>query len=77
LNIAQVLEEVGGGESWTAIPFSALMEGLHRLQPRYYSISSSSLVQTNKISITGVVDSKKVPGRADVLKRVTQIIFSH
>lgn len=54
LNIAQVLEYVSGGREWTNIPFSAFIEGINKLQPRYYSISSSSLVQKGKISITAV-----------------------
>ena len=71
LNIAQALEEVGGQEKWTSIPFSAFIEGLNKVQPRYYSISSSSLVQKNKISITAVVESIQIPGRKDALKGVT------
>jgi NADPH-ferrihemoprotein reductase len=69
-NIAQALEAVGGQDQWTAIPFSALIEGLNKVQPRYYSISSSSLVQKKKISITAVVESVELPGR-DALKGVT------
>jgi NADPH-ferrihemoprotein reductase len=71
MNIAQVLEEVGGSQKWTNIPFSALIEGLNKIQPRYYSISSSSLVQKDKISITAVVESMHIPGRPDILKGVT------
>jgi len=71
LNIAQVLEKVGGQEKWSAIPFSAFIEGLGKIQPRYYSISSSSLVQKKKISITAVVESMVVAGRTDALKGVT------
>lgn len=71
LNIAQVLEEVSGGQKWSQVPFSAFIEGLNKVQPRYYSISSSSLVQKQKISITAVVESLKIPGRADALKGVT------
>ncbi|KAI0132505.1 NADPH-cytochrome P450 reductase [Xylariales sp. AK1849] len=64
-NIAGVLRTVGGGEKWTNIPFSAFVEGILKLQPRFYSISSSSLVQPKKISITAVVESRLIPGRAD------------
>ncbi|RFU32892.1 hypothetical protein B7463_g3441, partial [Scytalidium lignicola] len=71
LNIAQALQVIGGSEKWTNIPFSAFIEGLNKIQPRYYSISSSSLVQKTKISITSVVESVKVPGRAEALKGVT------
>ncbi|PBP25632.1 cytochrome P450 oxidoreductase [Diplocarpon rosae] len=69
-NIAQALESVSS-EPWTAIPFSAFIEGVNKVQPRYYSISSSSLVQKNRISITAVVESIQVPGREDALKGVT------
>lgn len=70
-NIAQVLLAIESSEKWSAIPFSAFIEGLTKVQPRYYSISSSSLVQPKKISITAVVESIEVPGREDALKGVT------
>ncbi|KAL7273119.1 hypothetical protein RUND412_004040 [Rhizina undulata] len=71
LNIAQVLETVAPGETWSAIPFSLIIEGLNHIQPRYYSISSSSLVNKNVVSVTAVVESISVPGSAHVLKGVT------
>jgi NADPH-ferrihemoprotein reductase len=71
LNIAQTLQAVGGDEKWTSIPFSAFIEGVNKVQPRYYSISSSSLVQKKKISITAIVESRHIPGREDALKGVT------
>ena len=77
LNIAQVLERVNSRQHWTAIPFSLMIEGIHKIQPRYYSISSSSVVQKNKISITAVVESIRVPavpgvsGSEHVVKGVT------
>lgn len=77
LNIAQVLERTGGpGTKWTAVPFSIMIEETKKIQPRYYSISSSSLVQKKKISITAVVEETRVPGTAGangetVLKGVT------
>ncbi|KAL1593202.1 hypothetical protein SLS60_010810 [Paraconiothyrium brasiliense] len=71
LNLAQLLEIASKGEPWTKIPFSLLIEGLLKIQPRYYSISSSSLVQKNKISITAVVESSQKPGAPHILKGVT------
>ncbi|KAJ8107936.1 hypothetical protein OPT61_g8522 [Boeremia exigua] len=71
LNLAQLLEIEGKGQTWTKIPFSFLIEGLVKIQPRYYSISSSSLVQKDKISITAVVESIAKPDAPYVLKGVT------
>ncbi|KAI8624553.1 NADPH-cytochrome P450 reductase [Xylariaceae sp. FL1651] len=69
-NIARTLNIVSGGKKWTNVPFSAFIEGLNKLQPRYYSISSSSLVQPKKISITAVVENQLIPGRSDPFKGV-------
>jgi NADPH-ferrihemoprotein reductase len=69
-NIAQLLATVSNGENWTNIPFSAIIEGLNKLQPRYYSISSSSLVQPKKVSITAVVENQAIPGREEPFRGV-------
>ncbi|TLD21533.1 hypothetical protein PspLS_08971 [Pyricularia sp. CBS 133598] len=71
LNIARVLHNVGKGKKWSNIPFSAFIEGITKLQPRYYSISSSSLVQPKVISITAVVEKQEIPGRDDPFRGVT------
>ncbi|KAK0715735.1 NADPH-cytochrome P450 reductase [Lasiosphaeris hirsuta] len=65
LNIARILKSVSKGQPWTNVPFSALIEGVTKLQPRYYSISSSSLEQPKMISITAVVERQTIPGRDD------------
>ncbi|PLN86714.1 NADP/FAD dependent oxidoreductase [Aspergillus taichungensis] len=69
-NIAQALQTITP-KPFTAVPFSLLIEGLTKLQPRYYSISSSSLVQKDKISITAVVESVRLPGESHIVKGVT------
>ncbi|MCJ1411622.1 NADPH-cytochrome P450 reductase [Ptychographa xylographoides] len=71
LNIAQVLESVDKSDKWTNVPFSIMIEGINKIQPRYYSISSSSLVQKDKISITAVVEEIRVEGAEHVVKGVT------
>ncbi|KAI8942413.1 hypothetical protein NX059_000487 [Plenodomus lindquistii] len=71
LNLAQLLEIQGKGQTWTKIPFSFMFENMVKIQPRYYSISSSSLAQKDKISITAVVESIEKPGAPHVLKGVT------
>ncbi|RKF54486.1 NADPH--cytochrome P450 reductase [Golovinomyces cichoracearum] len=70
LNIAQVLEDVSGGKEWQTIPFSIFIESMNKLQPRYYSISSSSLVNKKRLSITAIVESTEIPGRKTPLKGV-------
>ncbi|KAI9703905.1 MAG: NADPH-cytochrome P450 reductase [Candelina mexicana] len=71
LNIAQMMETVGKAQQWTAVPFSLFIESIHKIQPRYYSISSSALVQKSKISITAAVESLRIPGAPNVVKGVT------
>ncbi|KAI9171035.1 NADPH--cytochrome P450 reductase [Paramyrothecium foliicola] len=76
-NIARFLEAVGKGQKWNNIPFSAFIEGLTKLQPRYYSISSSSRVQPKKVSVTAVVESQMVPGRGEPFRGVaTNYLFA-
>jgi len=70
-NLAQALESVAPGEIWSNIPFSLIIEGINHIQPRYYSISSSSYVQKDTVSVTAVVESVRLPGSKHVLKGVT------
>ena len=68
-NIAQFLESTG--HKWDKIPFALFIEGLNKIQPRYYSISSSSLVDKTKVGVTAVVVSANVDGAQHVVKGVT------
>ncbi|KAL5338317.1 NADPH--cytochrome P450 reductase [Aspergillus crustosus] len=69
-NIAQALQSITS-KPFSNVPFSLLIEGINKIQPRYYSISSSSLVQKDKISITAVVESTRLPGATHIVKGVT------
>ncbi len=71
LNIAQLLETVSNLQPWSQVPFSLLVEGIPKIQPRYYSISSSALAQKDRIGVTAAVESLRVPGSPNVLKGVT------
>ncbi|KAJ9613290.1 NADPH-cytochrome P450 reductase [Cladophialophora chaetospira] len=62
LNLAQTLEMIGATTTCSTVPFSFFLENISKLQPRYYSISSSSLASSKKISITAVVESSVAPG---------------
>jgi len=59
LNIGRLLEmAVQGNGSWDDLPLSLLIEILSRLNPRYYSISSSSIVQARQATMTAIVSTK-------------------
>jgi NADPH-ferrihemoprotein reductase len=70
LNIARLLETISKGGKWTNVPFSALIEGITKLQPRYYSISSSSKEQRHLVSVTAVVEAHELPGRGEPFRGV-------
>ncbi|KAK9462653.1 uncharacterized protein V1516DRAFT_621609 [Lipomyces oligophaga] len=70
LNIGQVLEYVSNGTPWTGIPFSLVVESINHIQPRYYSISSSSYIDKTKPSITAVVESVEAESGSNTLKGV-------
>ncbi|KAK8200730.1 hypothetical protein M8818_006045 [Zalaria obscura] len=55
LTLGRLLMLASGGEKWSALPLSWVVESLSPMQPRYYSISSSSLLSPRKITITALV----------------------
>ncbi|EXJ87568.1 NADPH-ferrihemoprotein reductase [Capronia epimyces CBS 606.96] len=63
LNLAQLIEAITPGTPTCPVPFAVLLECVKALQPRYYSISSSSLVQKDTVSMTVVVESVQFPDR--------------
>jgi NADPH-ferrihemoprotein reductase len=70
LNLSQLLESLDRSTSFSQIPFSFLLENLSKLKPRYYSISISSLASKKSVSITAVVESKRIPGFKHQIKGV-------
>lgn len=68
LNLAQVLElaikDCSADITWS-IPFERIVSFVPRLQPRYYSISSSSRMHPDTVQITSVVLKYKPSEKAD------------
>jgi NADPH-ferrihemoprotein reductase len=60
LNLGLLLEVVSAGQAWPNIPFVLLLESLPPLQPRYYSISSSSSLHPTKIHLTAAVSPQSL-----------------
>ncbi|KAK4949873.1 hypothetical protein LTR10_011715 [Elasticomyces elasticus] len=56
----RVMEMVERDQPWSKVPFSLLVESFNHIQPRYYSISSSPLVQPRQPAITLAVNSRHV-----------------
>ncbi|KTW28435.1 hypothetical protein T552_01698 [Pneumocystis carinii B80] len=69
-NLAQTMQFITS-ELWTKVPFSFIIECFTRLKPRYYSISSSSLIYPTKVHITAVVESKNFAENDNILNGVT------
>ncbi|KAL4952874.1 hypothetical protein BDW69DRAFT_200512 [Aspergillus filifer] len=66
LTLARVLAASSGTTQWTSLPLSYILETLPPLQPRYYSISSSSVVTPRKVSLTVLVLSTPLAENAAV-----------
>ncbi|KNG81705.1 NADPH cytochrome P450 [Aspergillus nomiae NRRL 13137] len=65
VNLGRLLQQASTN-TWN-IPLSYLVETLPLMQPRYYSISSSSIISPRKASITVVVSTTPVPENGDKL----------
>ena len=55
VNIGRLLSYASPDASWSELPLSYLIEALPVRQPRYYSISSSSVLSPRRIHITALV----------------------
>ncbi|KAH7132467.1 cytochrome P450 reductase 2 [Dendryphion nanum] len=58
ITLARLLQLINPSQPWTSIPLSFILESLLPLQPRYYSISSSSVISPRRIAITALVVNK-------------------
>ncbi|RDW77870.1 hypothetical protein BP5796_05722 [Coleophoma crateriformis] len=61
INFGRVLEHfTTESNTWSKLPQSFLLESLAALAPRYYSISSSSIVSPKRLSITVAIDAVSI-----------------
>ena len=60
LNLADALFRISKGVPWVKVPFVFLVEQIPHLQPRYYSISSSSLSERRTVHVTAVVEAETI-----------------
>ncbi|PLB47054.1 NADP/FAD dependent oxidoreductase [Aspergillus steynii IBT 23096] len=67
VNLGRLLQLASPDAPWSELPLSYLVETLPPTQPRYYSISSSSVISPRKASITVLVSSTPVPEAPDQL----------
>jgi NADPH-ferrihemoprotein reductase len=65
INFGRLLQLIAPSETWSSLPLSFVLETLLALQPRYYSISSSSVIAPRRIAITALVVNKPIPGTAE------------
>jgi NADPH-ferrihemoprotein reductase len=66
INLGHLLEhadETAG--AWSKVPLSFIIEAIPAMRPRYYSISSSSVVQPRQVAITVVVSDSVLLGSKD------------
>lgn len=60
ITLARLLQLASPCEPWKALPLSFVVESLLSLQPRYYSISSSSVISPRRIALTALVVNKTI-----------------
>lgn len=60
-NVADALLYLSRGAKWNTLPFAFIIESIAHIQPRYYSISSSSLYDKEKVHATVMVEANDVP----------------
>ncbi|GKZ36454.1 hypothetical protein AbraIFM66950_007526 [Aspergillus brasiliensis] len=67
VTLSRLLQLAAPDHAWSALPLSYLVETLAPIQPRYYSISSSSVLSPRKPSITAIVSTTPVPENPEEL----------
>lgn len=72
ITLARFLRLTSPDTPWSTLPLAFLVETIPALQPRYYSISSSSVISPRQISITAVVSNKNLENAtSDIIHGLT------
>ncbi|KAI0967918.1 hypothetical protein F4678DRAFT_482654 [Xylaria arbuscula] len=61
VTLGRLLSLAAPGAVWKDLPLSYLLETISVIQPRYYSIASSSVVSAQRLAITVGVEKKPLP----------------
>lgn len=61
INLGRLLQLACPDQAWSNLPLSYLVETMPHIRPRFYSISSSSVVSPRKPSITAIVSTTPLP----------------
>lgn len=56
LNLGDALAMLSKNAPWDTVPFNFIVESVAKLQPRYYSISSSSASEKQTVHVTAIVE---------------------
>lgn len=67
INLGRLLQLACPDKPWEMIPLSYLVETLPQIRPRFYSISSSSMISPRKPSITAIVSTSPLPDNPNEL----------
>jgi NADPH-ferrihemoprotein reductase len=66
INLGRLLEYADNGAGvWSSVPLSFVIEAIPAMRPRYYSISSSSVVQPRQVALTAVVSDSPLRNSTD------------
>lgn len=66
LTLGRLLKLASPNEPWSSLPLSFLVEVLPQMQPRYYSISSSSVLSPRRATITALVAADFLPSMPNI-----------